>query len=183
MSPDRWILSSVWPQHIYSHLLVCTLVPWFPLSLSVGNLASVNGIHQWPVIRRWTTMFDLDTSIRIVGHVLIAVCVEDFLDWWHSIYATSLIVLVFMRFQCSWFDSSICQTFIATMEILICYISSAIMEIMVLCISSSRIFWCVQNPNPFGVFLDMDLTHLTPGLPYALRSLGFNLSLPLWKAI
>ena len=27
MSPDRWILSSVRPQHIYSHLLVCTLVP------------------------------------------------------------------------------------------------------------------------------------------------------------
>ena len=23
-------------------------------------------------------MFDLDTSIRIVGHVLVAVCVEDF---------------------------------------------------------------------------------------------------------
>ena len=29
------------------------------------------------------------------------------------------------------------------------------------------------------VFLDMDLTHLTPGLPYALRLLGFDLSLPL----
>ena len=36
-----------------------------------------------------------------------------------------------------------------------------------------------HNPNTFGVFLDMDLNHLTPGLPYALRSLGFNLSLPL----
>ena len=24
---------------------------------------------------------------------------------------------------------------------------------------------CVHNPNPFGVFLDMDLTHLTPGFP------------------
>jgi len=102
MSPDRWILSSVRPQHIYSHLLVCTLVPWFPFSLSVGDLASVNGIHQWPVIRRWTTMFDLDTSIRIVGHVLVAVCVEDLPDWWHLLYATSLIVPVFMRFQLSW---------------------------------------------------------------------------------
>jgi len=141
MSPDRWILSSVRPQHIYSHLLVCTLVPWFPFSLSVGDLASVNGIHQWPVIRRWTTMFDLDTSIRIVGHVLVAVCVEDFLDWWHILYATSLIVPVFMRFQLSWLDSSICQTFPATMEILIYYISSAILEIMVLCISSSWRFW------------------------------------------
>ena len=34
------------------------------------------------------------------------------------------------------------------------------------------------NPNPFGVFLDLDLTHSTPGLPYSLRSLGFDLSLP-----
>ena len=30
-------------------------------------------------------------------------------------------------------------------------------------------------------FLDMDPTHSTPGLPYALRSLGFDLSLSLWK--
>ncbi len=37
--------------------------------------------------------------------------------------------------------SSICQTFPATMEILICYISSAFVEIMVLCISSSWRFW------------------------------------------
>ena len=51
----------------------------------------------------------------------------------------SLIVPVFMIFQLSWLDSSICQTFLAIMEILIHYISSAIMEIMVLCISSS--FW------------------------------------------
>ena len=35
--------------------------------------------------------------------------------------------------------------------------------------------------NPFGVFLNMDPTHLTPGLPYALRSLGFNPSLSLVK--
>ena len=33
----------------------------------------------------------------------------------------------------------------------------------------------------FGVFLDMDPTHLTPGLPYALRSLGFDPSLSLVK--
>ena len=37
--------------------------------------------------------------------------------------------------------SSICQTFPATMEILICYISSAFVEIIVLCISSSWRFW------------------------------------------
>ena len=69
-------------------------------------------------------MFDLNTSIHIVGHVLIVVCVEDFPNWWHLLYATSLIVPVFMRFQLSWLDSSICQIFLATMEILICYIFS-----------------------------------------------------------
>ena len=37
-------------------------------------------------------MFNLDTSIHIVWHVLIVVCVEDILEWWHLIYATSLIV-------------------------------------------------------------------------------------------
>ena len=37
------------------------------------------------------------------------------------------------------------------------------------------------NPNPFGVFLDLDLTHSTPGLPYALRSLRFDPSLSLVK--
>ena len=46
-----------------------------------------------------------------------------------------------MGFQLSWLDSSLCQTFPATMEILIYYISSSILEIMVLCISSSCIFW------------------------------------------
>ena len=33
----------------------------------------------------------------------------------------------------------------------------------------------------FGVFLELDPTHSTPGLPYALRSLGFNLSLSIMK--
>ena len=104
-------------------------VPWFPFSLLVGDLASVNGIHQWPVIRWRTTMFDLDTSIRIVGHVLIADCVEYLPYWWHFMYATSLIVPVFMRFHLLWLDSCICQIFPVIMEILIHYISSAIMEI------------------------------------------------------
>ena len=143
ISPYRWIVSSVWPQHIYSHFLDCTLVHWFPFSLLVGDLASVNGIHQWPVIRRWTTMFDLDNSIHIVGYVLVAVCVKDLLYWWHLIYASSLMVPVFMRFQLSWLDSSICQTFPAIMEILIHYISSVFMEIMILCISSSWRFWSI----------------------------------------
>ena len=143
ISPDRWILSSVWTQHIYSHLLVCTLVPWFQFSLSVGDLASVNSIHQWLVIRWWTTMFDLDTSIHIVGHVLVAVGVEDLPDWWHFLYATSLIVPLFMRFQLSWLDSSLCQISSSIREILIHCISSDFMEIMILCISSSWRFWYI----------------------------------------
>ena len=37
------------------------------------------------------------------------------------------------------------------------------------------------SPNPFGVFLDLDPTHPSPSLPYALRSLRFNPSLSLVK--
>ena len=37
------------------------------------------------------------------------------------------------------------------------------------------------SPNPFLFFLDMDPTHLIPGLPYALRSVGFDPSLSLVK--
>ena len=44
-------------------------------------------------------MFNLETYIHIVGLVLVAVCVEYLPDWWHLLYATSLIVLVFMRFS------------------------------------------------------------------------------------
>ena len=76
-------------------------------------------------------MFDLNTSIHIVGHVLIEVCVEYFPAWWHSIYATSLIVSMFMRFQLSWFDSIVCQIY------------STFMEILIDCISSSWRFWSV----------------------------------------
>ena len=46
-------------------------------------------------------MFDLNTSIHIVGHVLVAVHVEYLPSWWNYIYATLLIVPVFMRCQLS----------------------------------------------------------------------------------
>ena len=118
-------------------------VPWFPLSLSVVYLTYVNGIHQWLVIRWWNTMFNLDTSIYIVGYVLAVVCVEEFLDWWHFIYATSLIMPVFMIFELSWLDSSVCQISSAIMEILIHSISSSFMDILVLCMSSSWRFWSI----------------------------------------
>ena len=35
-----------------------------------------------------------------------------------------------------------------------------------------------KRPNNFGVFLDVDLSHLYLGILYALRSLGFDLPLP-----
>ena len=76
-------------------------------------------------------------------HVLVEFCIEDLWDWWHSIYATSLIMPVFMRFQLSWFDSSVFQTSSAIMEILIHCISSYSMEILIPCISSSWIFWSI----------------------------------------
>ena len=109
----------------------------------MADIVSVNGIHQWLVIRWWTNMFDLDTSIHIVGHLLVADCVEELLDWWHFIYATSLIMPVFMIFEFSWLDSNVCEMFPAIMEILIHYISSTFMDIMTLCISSSWRFWSI----------------------------------------
>ena len=48
---------------------------------------------------------------------------------------------VLMRFQLSWLDSSICQTFPAIMEILIYCKSLVFMEIIILCISSLWRLW------------------------------------------
>ena len=45
-------------------------------------------------------------------------------------------------------------------------------------ILDNHVHWDVcKSPKLFGVFLDLDPTHLTPGLPDALRSLGFDPSL------
>ena len=60
-----------------------------------------------------------------------------------SLIFYSLIMPVFMRFQLSWLDSTICQTFLAIMEILIHCISASFMEIMILCIYSSWRFWSI----------------------------------------
>ena len=88
-------------------------------------------------------MFNLDTSIHIVGHVLIAGYVEDLLYWWNFIYATSLIMPVFMRFHLLWLDSSVYQISSTIMKILIHCIYSYFMEIMILCISSSWRLWSI----------------------------------------
>ena len=50
---------------------------------------------------------------------------------------------MFMGFQLSWLDSTVCQISSAIMEILIHCISSNLMEIMILCIYSSWIFWSI----------------------------------------
>ena len=42
---------------------------------------------------------------------------------------------------------------------------------------------CVHNPKSFGAFLVLDPTHMTPGLPYALRSHGFDPSVSLGRTI
>ena len=46
-------------------------------------------------------MFNLNTFIRIAGHVLIAVCVEDLPNWWHLLYASSLIVPECYHLSCT----------------------------------------------------------------------------------
>ena len=62
-----------------------------------------------------------------------SICVEDLLYWWHLLYATSLIVAVFMIFQLSWLDTSVCQIFLAYGDLDLLYIFSHL-EIMILCI-------------------------------------------------
>ena len=114
------------------------------------------------VIRWWTTMFNLDTYIHIVRHVLIVVFVEDLPSWWNSTYSTSLIVPVFMRFQLSWFDSSVCQIY------------SAIMEILIHCISPSWRFYLLYivhgNDHTCHILYIMPIhghcTLMYPGLLY-----------------
>ena len=137
---------STWT-HLFT-LVRLHFVPCFPFSLSTVYLASINSIHQWPVISRWTTMFDLDTSIHIKGHVLVAVHVEYLPAWWHSMYATSLIMQVFMRYQLSWFDSSVYQIYSSIMEILLYCISSSTLEILIYCIlymvMTTHVTFCIQ---------------------------------------
>ena len=106
MSLDRWILQLF---DLNTSIPTCwmQLIPWHPFSSPVGCLMSVNGIHQWLVIRQWSIMFDFNTFICVMGHVLVMICVEDLQVWWHSIYATSLIVPVFMRCHLSWSYSNV----------------------------------------------------------------------------
>ena len=65
---DLWLFDSIsfWNQNIYSHLLVCTQVPCIPSSLSVGLLASVDGIYQWSIIRWCLIILDISSFIHII---------------------------------------------------------------------------------------------------------------------
>ena len=65
MSLDHQILQVAQHQHIYSHFIKCTWVPWHSLTSLVSCLALVNGIHQGPVIQWFLFMFDIDTFIRM----------------------------------------------------------------------------------------------------------------------
>ena len=47
-------------------------------------------------------MFDLNTSIHVMGYVPSMICVEDLKVWWYFIYATTLIVIILMGFQFSY---------------------------------------------------------------------------------
>ena len=156
-------IPSVWPQHMYSHLLDCTLVPWFPFSLSMGDLGYVNGIHVTSMTGNQT----VDYYVRpwhFYSHS--RTCTRSRLCRRASrlvaFHATSVIVPMFMRFHLSWLDSTVCQISSATMDILIHCMSSAFMEILI---------------------LDVDPSHLSLGLPYASRSLKFDLQLPHWITI
>ena len=123
-------------------------VPWFPLSLSMGYLASFNGRHQWSVIRRWTIMFDLDTFIHMIRYELVAVCIEDLRSWWHSTYATSLIVPIFMRCHFSWPDSSILlDIFIHYGDIVhyILYVAMTTCDICILCLFMAIVLLCIWD--------------------------------------
>ena len=64
---DPWLFdsTSVQLKSIYSHFPSCTQVPWSPSSLSVGLLTSVNGKHQWSLIRWCLIMLDIGSFIRI----------------------------------------------------------------------------------------------------------------------
>ena len=68
----------------------------------VGCLASINSIHQWPVIKLCLFVFELNTCIHVLGHVPSSICVEDLILWCHSIYATTLIMMIPMGFHFSY---------------------------------------------------------------------------------
>ena len=71
--------------------------------------------------------------IRMMGHVPVVVCIEYLRAWWHFIYATSLIVPIFMRYHLSWPDSSILSDIFIHYGYLVHYISYMAMTTCDIC--------------------------------------------------
>ena len=65
MSLDRQILQVAQHQHIYSHFVRCTWVPWNSLTSLVSFLALDKGIHQSTMIQWFLFMLDINTFIRM----------------------------------------------------------------------------------------------------------------------
>ena len=66
-----WVIPRVFPFSSSFKLHgLCWTIPWEPLALLVVSLALVNGFHHWPVIKRFSIMLDLSTSIHMLGFVL-----------------------------------------------------------------------------------------------------------------
>jgi len=49
---------------------IVLIVPWGPLSLLVVSLGLVSSSHHWLVIKRLSSMFDVNTSIHMLWYVL-----------------------------------------------------------------------------------------------------------------
>ena len=101
MSPNRWILH-VFDLNTFIHTCWMHSLPWHPLSSSMGFLVFVKGINQWLVIGRCFIMFNLNTSIHVMGNVPLVFYVEDPRVWRHYIYATTLITTIPMGFKLSY---------------------------------------------------------------------------------
>ena len=86
-----------------------------------------------------------------MGHVLVAVCVEDLRVWWHSIYYTSLIVTIFMIFQFSCHISVYLLMYHLSsfsMETILHYILYVVMtthDICLLCLFMAIVLICIRN--------------------------------------
>ena len=86
--------------------------------------------------------------IRVMGHVLIAFCVEDLRAWWHSTCITSLMVLVFMRCHLSWPDSIILSNiFIHYGDLLhyILYVAMTTCDICLLFLFMAIVLLCIRD--------------------------------------
>lgn len=58
-------------------LWIILMVPWEPLTLLVVSLMLVNCLHHWSVIKQFSSMLDLSTSIHILEIVLWSVGIQD----------------------------------------------------------------------------------------------------------